>query len=53
LHGNALQEASLVFTKIEKAAWLALQELECWHESYPDDEGTAEAMQALREALNA
>jgi hypothetical protein len=48
-----LQEASLVFKKIEKAAWLALQEPECWHESYLGDEGTAKAMQALREALNA
>ena len=37
---------------IEKAAWLALQELQCRHESYPDDEGTTQALQALREALN-
>ena len=51
-HGNALQEASLALTRIEKAAWLALEELQIWHESYPDDEGTAEALQALRAALN-
>lgn len=52
LHGNAFQEASPAFTMIEKAAWLALQELQCRHESYPDDEGTTQALQALREALN-
>jgi len=39
-------------TRIEKAAWLALEELQIWHESYPDDEDTAEALQALRAALN-
>jgi hypothetical protein len=50
-HGNALQESTLAFTKLEKAAWLALQELQCWHESYLDDEATAQALQALREAL--
>ncbi len=36
-HGNAMQEPSLVFTPIEKAAWLALGELQIWHESYPDE----------------
>jgi len=49
---QSLQEASLAFTKIEQAAWLALEELLSWHESYPNDECTAEAVKALREALN-
>ena len=52
-HSNTRQEASLAITRLEKAAWLALAELQIWQESYPDDEGTAEALQALREALNA
>jgi hypothetical protein len=52
-YSNARQEVSLAITRSEKAAWLALEEMQIWHESYPDDEGTAEALQALREALNA
>jgi len=51
-HGNALQEASLAFMRIEQAAWLALTELEAWHESYPEDEGTAKAVKALQAALS-
>lgn len=51
-YGNALQEASLAFMRIEKAAWLALDELQCWQESYPEDAGTAKAVAVLRAALS-
>lgn len=51
-HGNALQEASLALMRIEKAARFALDELEAWHQSYPEDAGTAKAVAALRAALS-
>ena len=51
-HANALQDAGLAFASFEEAAWIALEKLQSWHESYPDDAGTAEAVQALRKALS-
>lgn len=38
--------------KMLEAAWLALEELQVWAETDPDDEGTAEAVKALRAIIN-